>query len=349
MAEKLSVYKAPHEPILIWYQQKPDGSPRQMCRFGPIRQSQQYLVHDILRVHAAGCGDYALQGGALAAANRILKRDVINGSKWYVVLDIANFFDSIDRDGLEALLPLPKSVTRAVVAPELNTPHGKKSPESVMLPVYTLGAVQGKGLHGIPTGAVTSNPVAALVVSSITNKVAPRDKVIAYRDDAVIEADDEAGAHKTLDAIEHMLQDHPCGPFSLKTGQVASVSHGFAFLGYYFRIAPDRFGGQFRARYSYDSLDKFRYRLIKMMLEAKSFVERYDRGLRYLGSWANSFPAFKPTTSEQSFLECTVSDAADTITDIPPECLPYISASDICHDKAHGFYIPCLGHGVCSD
>ena len=145
---------------------------------------------------------------------------------YFLKLDVAGFFDSVDHEILLALLAHTFREKRLLVLME------------VIIRSAPPGARAGKGL---PIGNLTSQWFANLYLDGLDHYVKEEMRMpgyIRYMDDMLVFGDSKAGLWRTHDAIRDNLDRHRALYLKKTATVLAPVTEGIPFLG--LRIFPGR-------------------------------------------------------------------------------------------------------------
>ncbi len=294
------------EKILEEFKLKADGSYRKIQKFGVLRTAQQYICLDIMRIwFEKPVYDYDRKGrGRNAACKRV--RKIAKTCKFFVVIDLKDFFGSLSHDGVMKGLCFPHKVTRSVILDQVEaTIHVNNN--------TTNNACNTEDTRrGIPQGSVASNFVAALLLTPVLDVVPHHGLVVVYADDILIGCHSREEAKTIKKALKTALRSCPAGPLQVKKCEIRTLSKGFDFLGYNFAYRQVIFGGKFAMRRSKAAFRKFKQKLLSKCLDAP-YWEVEEIAYVYFENWLRSFSFWKPKKYEKDILDLFVNDVVESV------------------------------------
>jgi hypothetical protein len=120
IAGTIDPFRSAHEPAHVVPIRKGNGNMRLLTVFGLKRSTEQWMVQQLLRrLHTPDPRQHAMQedaDGRNEAAQAAINA-MRDGARWFVGLDITDFFPSIDTRRLHNLIPLPGRVIDNVICP----------------------------------------------------------------------------------------------------------------------------------------------------------------------------------------------------------------------------------------
>jgi len=290
------------ETIEVRAHPKPNGSWRPVSRFGPIRQAEQLICRDLLRLlDLAEFRDFALTGGVHPACARVKEMILDGNNRYFVIFDIRNCFGSFNRDGVRNRLPLPRRVIDHVLTParmteaisiiKTITTDSTSTHYTIPLPSELTDAAR----LGLPQGSRVSNHAAARLLGPELASIPRYDEAVINRDDGLFPAASKAEALTIIDALKEVLGASPIGPLTLGSLKLCTAEQGFSFLGYEFRRTGTYWSPGFCIRPSAKSWCKFVRKAVAKALTAEpsKLMETIEG---YADQWEKAFPFWGSST-----------------------------------------------------
>jgi hypothetical protein len=208
-----------------------------------------------------------------------------NGARWFVGLDITDFFPSIDTRRLHNLIPLPDRVIDNVICPpQLDDVRVRYNGHVNVLRLAEASQ------SGISQGSRTSPIVADIVIKHVLDGLYLPAAVINYADDFGVMARTKREVTAIAQSLIRALAHSPAGCLQLRNkvhGTARRVADGFEFLGYYFRSR--------RGTVICQPADK---NLVNFNSKTCAYISAAEAGnpnallhlRRYMRSWWSAFP-----------------------------------------------------------
>lgn len=267
---------------------KASGGTRLLTIFGLRRSVQQWIVQQLLmRLHRPDPRQFALrhgEDGRNRAAQAVITA-MRGNARWFVGLDIADFFTSIDTRRLHTLLPLPHRVIDNVIRP----------PSIDDIRVRFDGHVDVLRLAeasqaGISQGSRTSPIVADIVIKYVLDGFQCPATVINYADDFGVMAPTRSEAQAIAQSLIRAVAHSPAGCLQLRSKAhrtARRIADGFDFLGYRFR----RRRGSVICEPSDRNLGSFNRKTCAFLRSAEAGNPLALMHLRrFMRSWWSAFP-----------------------------------------------------------
>ncbi|WP_372521310.1 reverse transcriptase domain-containing protein [Qipengyuania mesophila] len=281
------------EPAEIWWIKKDIGE-RPIFDFAPERRAAQWLAARIIEA-AMGASpfEFARKGGGPNLALVKLREAIQTkgGPRWFSIIDIKDCYRSISRNGIYALLPLPRSVIDNTIFLPTKEEHLITTSSPNAVPIR------------IPQGSLASNIVAAKVMQSILEGLSGFPKMV-HGDDLLIGSMNETEALAVSGAALKLCKEHPAGPLKVKL-QVTKFGRLFDYLGYRVRKQPKDFGGGVRLTPSAKSFERFQRRMFERLVKARpGEFDTTERG--YREQWMDSFPLWDRSEMGDELVEIEI-------------------------------------------
>ena len=272
------------EAVKVFFRAKPGGGRRMLMKFGPQRRTLQRLAVDVLRAsHGESRFDYCREGRGATRAMLAKIYAVERGARWFSTSDIKDCYGSFDREGVIALLPLPRSIVENcfLISPATHI-HGLEEEEE-------REASEKAARRGIPQGSLASPFIAAMLLSPVLEH--PTGKLVLVHGDDIVtgtktRAECEANAH----ALAEACLKHPAGPLIMKHNVVTKMGSPIEALGYRMVWRYECFGGGVRFRPSSAAFEKFYTRLEDQLFSEGLSDDLLDRALAKAREWAAGLP-----------------------------------------------------------
>lgn len=282
VARQIDPWVGTDETVLVHQFPKSSGGLRMVHDYGLLGRALQQLVARSMkpfanldaRQHSTG------NGGRERAVERVIEA-MRAGYKWFIRLDIQDYYPSIDERSFRAVVVAPQGVIENTLRMPVNVTVGFARRN-----VDKRSLVQASR-RGLSQGASSSPIIADLIVTSIFRSI-PRDAmVVNVADDFAIMARTKREAIALQQALISAARRCPHGHFQLlPKSDLRRVSDGFAFLGYDF---------SFRKRVlkctpSTTNLAKFLIKAARLIARIDEHRVNRTRELqRLLRSWRSAF------------------------------------------------------------
>ena len=268
---------------------------RLLTVFGLKRSTEQWMVQQLLRrLHTPDPRQHAMQedeDGRSEAAQAAINA-MRNGARWFVGLDITEFFPSIDTRRLHDLIPLPDRVIDNVICPPPMDDVRVRYNGHVNI-IRLAEASQS----GISQGSRTSPIVADIVIKHILGGLYLPATVINYADDFGAMARTKREVTAIAQSLIRAMVHSPVGCLQLRNKvhrTARRVADGFEFLGYHFRMRR----GAVICQPTDKNLTKFNRRVCEFIAAAEGGSAKALQHLRrYTRSWWSAFPLTGPHLS----------------------------------------------------
>ncbi|RPF72154.1 reverse transcriptase domain-containing protein [Aurantiacibacter spongiae] len=267
---------------------KDNGSTRLLTLFGLKRSTEQRMVQQLLcRLHRPDPRQHAMQegeDGRNEAAKAVLNA-VDGDARWFIGLDITDYYPSIDTRRLHNLIPLPRRIIDNVICPPAM--DDVRVRYNGLVDVLRLAEASQSG---VSQGSRTSPIVADIVIKHILDGLHCPATVINYADDFGVMARTKREVTTIAQSLVRALAHSPAGCLQLRNkvhGTARRVADGFEFLGYHFRSRR----GTVICQPADKNLIKFNTKTCAYILEAEAgHAKALLRFRRYMKSWWSSFP-----------------------------------------------------------
>jgi hypothetical protein len=279
-AATIHLDRAPESRFTVMAKRKADGSFRPIHAFGVVdRVRQRLLLAAYGSKLSTAPNIFSAKGnGGRPAAIAAVRRAIENGAKWAAVIDIKNYFGTMNRTWLRENLPVPRQFVRSTILMEDATePAGRfmrdgtgiaRTRAQLVMDDQTsandLIGIMFKSQAGAPQGAATSAAVATHLMSEVLKVIKLPNGVflIIYADDIAVLGARKSDVERAMLTLGEAFSSHPGGPYELHKQQMRRVSDGFAFLGMQFRRRRD----VVECMPTDDALKRARARLLKAVL-----------------------------------------------------------------------------------
>lgn len=298
IASRMNAFRATDEAANAIAADKRNGGWRCLTIFGLERAALQSLACTAIRpFHTPDPRQFAIRGGGHNEAARKVHQGIADGYTWFIGLDIASFYSSIERRLLTHIIPAPARVIEHVICP----------PPSEAIRIRRVGrALYGLRLaeasqSGISQGSRSSPLIAELVVKEMLTRFAPDIRIINVADDFGIMARTKRDADAITLALTRASARSPAGRFQLRPKPHSGprrACDGFDFLGYHFRKRRSHT----TCRPSDRNETKFNTRVHDLATKAlDGSPDALTRLRRYVKAWWGSFPLHKPHLADADF------------------------------------------------
>lgn len=319
IAGELDMFHDCGEPVTAWAEPKlpllNDGIPtstnpedyRPIFAFGWKRSAGQLLTKLILEAFF-GIDDfnYLTKGRGPDAAAKKVNQLCSNGLPFVMIADIANCFGSVQQEGLEKLLGLPKAVVKhyVLIQPSVTLLH---KPHTI-----PIGVFGGVALSGLPQGSCASGTIAGILLGPTLKGITSTDRIVLYGDDILIAASSLSEATAFETALKKALESHTFGRFRLKHSGIYHTNDGFDFLKYRHRISS--WDGKITLSPSKRCYSRMERKVMAKAAEPGKLMR--SKMKLYLSRWMKSFPLWKRTPLSIIFLELSVSQAVGAFIEL---------------------------------
>lgn len=295
IARTIDPYRPAAEQAHVVPIKKANGNTRLLTIFGLKRSTEQRMVQQLLsRLHKPDPRQYAIQeseDGRNGAAQAVI--EAMRGeARWFIGLDIADYFPSINKRRLHNLLPLPHRVTDNVICPP--TLDDIRVRYDGLVDVLRLAEASQSG---ISQGSRSSPIVADIVIKHILDGLHLPATVINYADDFGVMARTKREVAAIAQSLIRALAHSPAGCLQLRNkvhGTARRVADGFEFLGYHFRTRR----GTVTCQPADKNLVNFNRRTCDFILASEAGHPKALANLRsYVRSWWSAFPLVRPHLS----------------------------------------------------
>lgn len=288
------------------------GKVREVVSFGPVRRQHQQTARIILKDRVQLLpGQNATTSGGAPQTVRGVNAALAAGYNHAVVIDIRNFFGTVNVSALEDRLPLSRRIIQAVIgldATNLRTgtasngtdnAGARRAPLSQGASTHadSPGCTPSGGIsrvmaarnptrHALPAGAAASPIVAEFIVGGMLRELTGDFSLFTHLDDILILTKSRHEAQRLRKTVGAIMAQDRAGPFGLKRALVHRAADGFDFIGYHFCTRKD----ETPCRPTDENLEGVASR-IERELTASIMTGTPDHaGLRrYVTSWAASF------------------------------------------------------------
>ncbi|APH72864.1 RNA-dependent RNA polymerase family protein [Aquibium oceanicum] len=235
---------------------------RPMHAFGMFdRVRQKLLSHAYGGVLATSQSSYSGKGrgGHRAAVDRVAEIMTDPAIRCVGILDLENFYPSIEREWVKTNLPVPpRHITSTALLEDRNEPFGELMADLTGM-ARTRARLKGVGhgqhglsyiyayylqltsLAGLPQGAATSTAIANHVIATILKDVelpAGID-IVNVADDFAVLGPSYAAVDAAIENLRETFASHPSGRFVMHRSSTQTLAAGFEFLGMKFRRKKD--------------------------------------------------------------------------------------------------------------
>jgi hypothetical protein len=267
---------------------KANGNTRLLTLFGLKRSTEQWMVQQVLRrLHRPDPRQYAMQegeDGRNQAAQAIINA-MRGDARWFIGLDITDYFPSIDTRRLHNLLPLPDRVIDNVICPPAMDDVRVRYNGHVNV-LRMAEASQS----GISQGSRTSPIVADIVIKHILDGLQLPATNINYADDFGVMARTKREVTAIAQSLIRAFAHSPVGCLQLRNkvhGTARRVADGFEFVGYHIRSRR----GTIICQPTDKNLVNFNRKTCGFILDAEAGnPNALLRLRRYMRSWWSAFP-----------------------------------------------------------
>jgi hypothetical protein len=303
-AAQLNAWEDPGEPVVAWAEPKASGDGwRPMCKFGPKRRALQTLVGDVIITKCElDPTNFLRKGGGADRASLQIKALIEAGYEHFNLIDIKDYYRSVQHQEIIKALQLPKGVYENCV---LIGPKAHIHALDLYAHIDPL-AFEEAVRQGLPQGSRVANIIAGLLLGPVLRSLTSADRIVVHGDDAAIAACSMTEAKAFHIALPEIFKSHPAGPFCLKRCEVGNVWEGFNFLKYKHR--RDSITHEVRFRPATKSYAKFKNRVISIAQQegpatAEAKVELYSK------NWSDSFLLWNRNEISDILLWCTAFEA----------------------------------------
>jgi hypothetical protein len=186
LVDRINVYGPSSESATLACKAKRSGGFRNVMEFGPVNRARQILVLDVLKV-VAPLPSWRYDRRGLGREKAIM--DALDfarsGNPHFIYLDVADCYQSFDRERIRTTLPLSEGIIRSTVLCEdlvLERRFASAAPiRAQRMPIF-----QPRLPEGLPQGSTTSSYVAALLLSDIADLVPSSARCFAFGDDLLL-------------------------------------------------------------------------------------------------------------------------------------------------------------------
>lgn len=223
------------------------GRWRTTYNFGVMDRIAQTMVRLALQPFAA----LAIQGYQFAAlpgdrrdgraAIEAVREAIEDGYVWVSEIDICDCFGSFFRELVVRLLPIPKAVGEAHVAPLFLRVVGDGVVGS---PSSDGRTTRRASLHGLPQGGLASSIVAAMLIGLMLAELSSSSsvegiKLLVWSDNILVMGKSQLQTQIALRSLRSALSRHSTGSFATTATEVRHVDHGFEWIGRRFQRKTD--------------------------------------------------------------------------------------------------------------
>lgn len=206
-------------------------------------------------------------------------------ARWFIGLDITDYFPSIDTRRLHNLIPLPRRVIDNVICPPAM--DDVRVRYNGLVDVLRLAEASQSG---VSQGSRTSPIVADIVIKHILDGLHLPATVINYADDFGVMARTKREVTAIAQSLIRALAHSPAGCLQLRNkvhGTARRGADGFEFLGYHFRSRR----GTVICQPADKNLVNFNSKTCTYILAAEAGNPKALQHLRrYMRSWWSAFP-----------------------------------------------------------
>jgi hypothetical protein len=208
------------------------------------------------------------------------------------------------------LLSIPEEVSAKVLISEhlhmkggnIQYHFGPAGDDDPGLP-WDLDATLAEARRGIPQGSATSPLIAEMMLAMALSKVPALGNKIAYGDNSLFLAKEEADLVTMTQALESALKVHPVGLF-WPTAKKFAPGQPVKFLGHQLTPKP---GGQMHIAPSPENRQKFEAEMaatlkrLKTKMGPVAMVGERQRARRYIRSWTAMFSLCDGIEQERNY------------------------------------------------
>jgi len=289
-ANQISLRATPSDCINIKHVRKPNGGTRPIHTYTPLGKAKQTVVANLLKqCNEIPSHAYDVQGRGVHALIRDVKQRHNEGAKFIGVLDIKNFFGSLNCAAMSTILRIPRTVCEDILTipfagRSLNSyiQEGRRSNRSIGSGTINRPPTQSPiGYSGLPQGSAASPIVATLLLGDLGHLVPEGVELLAYRDDLIIVARRQLEVRTAISSLEGFLRDHPAGPLELGYRSTHQISQGVSFLGHHFKSKA----GKLKVIPAGKGVRGFRPKLVECILTDIHNGTPPTKSLNYIRSW----------------------------------------------------------------
>jgi len=315
-ARFLFPYARIDEPVHLRLKEKDSGELRPVMCFGWQRRALQKLCGDILKVLLPAYSfDFMEKGnGGADGAAQYLGAIIKEGQYDFVItVDIKNCFRSVNKAGIEQLLPLPAPVTNNVLLILGDTAIRKEPPAGGETDEHSLhtSILEADTRQGIPQGSSVSNLfMSRAVLGPLLNATPFADRTVLHGDDIAVAAKTATEAEAIYQTLRSLLEnDGPAGPLTIGFHKIWCVDMYVNFCKYKLRRTPKVFGAEIRYSPATRSYDRYEHNVEKIYLQAPD-GEEGQQVTQYSEAWKKAFyPLWQPNELAEDMLAVTTMNA----------------------------------------
>ena len=212
MAGKLDMFNDCGEPVRAWAEPKlpplNDQAPtstdandyRPIFAFGWLRSAGQQLIVWVLEAtFEVDEFNHLTKGRGPDAAAEKINQLCVNGLPFVVIADIKNCFRSVQQEGLEKVLELPKAIVSNFL---LIRSTVKLLPKPL---TTSIGVFGGTALSGLPQGSCASGKITGILLGPTLKSITSTDRIVLHGDDILIAASNQSEAKAFESALKKAL------------------------------------------------------------------------------------------------------------------------------------------------
>ena len=253
--------------------------------FGELDRAAKRLTDDLLRtIWGISPYEYSQRGrGRDAAIRETIQSFNEGGARRIIKVDIKGFYQSVDMEKLEPLIPLPLSVIRTT----LRIPSTKAIDLS-LAPTTSEKAVR----MGLIAGSRPSALIASRVFEPMLQDLPGARLALNHGDDGIVTVRTDEQAETVKMTLALRAKEHPCGPFKLKELEILRMGTVHDILGYMLRHRAKVYGGGTRISASRKAILRFQRKLARYLalLPISSWEQIAEKKCR---GWVASFGQWK--------------------------------------------------------
>lgn len=223
---------------------------------------------------------------ALLEIARLMEEDQ---RRFFVVFDLADYFSSVKPKHLQGF-KLPKEVLQSVVFYNRRATLKRSVNNTTRL---TFGGKCDPARRGMPQGATCSGKLANALLGRELRELSGDLGIVTYVDDGVIGVRTQPEARDVAQALEWRFTNLSGGPIHFKHIDVNDARAGFAFLGYWVRLAETATEPVIRFTPSHQAKRKFRRKLLRRLGHLGPSAS-WDEALLLLEGYRKNWLAQKP-------------------------------------------------------
>jgi hypothetical protein len=222
------------EQVKVSRVEKSSGKFRPICNFGPVARGAQHMVLKLLRAATTPAPFQFTSLGVHKAIKEALRLITQEGYHEIAEIDIKSHYPSFEVQSLLAVLPLPASAVKQIVAAISAKYEG---PHEALCLLYGNHLFHQTPL-GMPQGSAASSAVAEWSVSHLKVTTFLDIAIVNFADNFFVFAKTAADLTSAVEALRSAIAGLPGGAFKTEVRQVATVQVGFRMLGCDVSLTP---------------------------------------------------------------------------------------------------------------